>query len=76
MIMITESYIGTVCSLYRRTYTNCTQEDVAEQLGVDRSTISKFERGTRQHAKIFMWYIKNGIFDWKPVEYWNGWEDL
>jgi response regulator of citrate/malate metabolism len=70
---ITKSYIGTVCGAYRRCHTEFSQEDVAEELGIDRSTISKFERGTTQSAFVFLWYVAHGIFEWKPIETWNGW---
>lgn len=70
---ITKQYIGAVCAEYRRFRTPYTQNDVAEEVGCDRSEVSKFERGIRSNAVIFLWYIKHGIFDEIPVNKWNGW---
>ena len=71
---LTPSYIGAMCSNYRRYYTGASQENVATDVGCDSSTVSKFERGVRPNAVIFMWYIKRGLFDWVPIEKWNGWD--
>lgn len=70
---LTPSYIGAMCSNYRRYYTGASQDDVAAETGYERSAVSKFERGVRPNAVIFMWYIKHGLFDWVPIEKWNGW---
>lgn len=70
---LTPSYIGAMCSNFRRYYTGASQDDVAAEMGYERSAVSKFERGVRPNAVIFMWYIKHGLFDWVPIEKWNGW---
>lgn len=70
---LTPSYIGAMCANYRRYYTEASQDNVAADVGCDRSAVSKFERGVRPNAVIFMWYIKHGLFNWVPIEKWNGW---
>lgn len=71
---ITPSYMGAMCAQFRRYHTNYSQADVAKELGIERSSVGKFERGRNNRAYIFMWYIKHGIFRWCPAERWNGWD--
>lgn len=71
--MITANYIGAMCREYRETCTPYNQSDVAEEMMISRETVSKFERGIRPNAVVFMWYIKQGIFEWVPIKRWNGW---
>lgn len=74
MNFVTNSYIGAMCHEYRRLkLKGVTQGDVARETGVSRELVSKFERGQSGHAALFLWYIKKGIFDWIPLEKWNGW---
>ena len=70
---ITPNYIGAMCANYRRYYTDFSQQEVADDVGCSREAISKFERGRVCNGVIFLWYIKQGIFNWVPVEKWNGW---
>lgn len=70
---ITPNYIGAMCANYRRYYTEFSQQEVADDVGCSREAISKFERGRVCNGVIFLWYIKQGIFNWVPVEKWNGW---
>lgn len=71
---VTNSYIGAMCHEYRRLYLKgTTQKDVAMATGVSRESVSKFERGQSGNAALFLWYIKQGIFDWMPLDKWNGW---
>lgn len=73
--MITANYIGAMCHEYRRYRLNgVTQKDIAKDCGVSREAVSRFERGSLSNAVIFMWYIKHGIFEWVPIERWNGWD--
>lgn len=72
---ISAGYIGAMCHEYRRYYLKgITQLDIAKDCNMSREAVSKFERGTSPNAIIFLWYIKHGIFDWVPVEKWQGWE--
>lgn len=70
---ITNEYIGSMCSVYRRYELCMTQEQVASDIGVSRESISKFERGVRPSGLIFFWYIQKGIFTWKEIDTWQGW---
>lgn len=70
---ITPNYIGAMCANYRRYYTDFSQQEVADDIGCSREAVSKFERGRVCNGVIFLWYIKQGIFNWVPVEKWNGW---
>lgn len=47
---------------------------VAQSCGVSRELVSKFERGVLPNSLVFLWYIKNGIFDWVPYNKWCGWQ--
>ena len=71
---VTPSYMGAMCSNYRRYFTQFSQQDVADDVGCSRETVSKFERGRNCNGIIFLWYIKQGIFNWVPMERWNGWD--
>lgn len=70
---ITPNYIGAMCANYRRYYTEFSQQEVADDIGCSREAVSKFERGRVCNGVIFLWYIKQGVFNWVPVEKWNGW---
>lgn len=71
--LVDASYIGAMCSNFRRYFTSKSQEDVAYEIGCSRESVSKFERGKVCNAIVFMWYIRKGIFNWLPVEKWDGW---
>lgn len=71
---ISGNYIGAMCHEYRKYHLKgVTQKKIADDCGMSREIVSKFERGTSPNAIIFMWYIKHGIFDWLPIDRWNGW---
>lgn len=70
---ITPNYIGAMCANYRRYYTEFSQQEVADDIGCSREAVSKFERGRVCNGVIFLWYIKQGVFNWVPVDKWNGW---
>ena len=70
---ITPNYIGAMCANYRRYYTDFSQQEVADDIGCSREAVSKFERGRVCNGVIFLWYIKQGVFNWVPVDKWNGW---
>jgi len=74
-INLSNDYIGAMCSYYRKKK-QVTQQQVANDCGVSRELVSKFERGALPNSLVFFWYIKNGIFNWLPVEKWNGWEGM
>lgn len=61
--------IGRKCAAFRRML-GITQEQVARDVGCSRSNISAFERGRTDSATIFLWYIKAGLFHWKPADRW------
>lgn len=71
---ITASYIGAMCGEFRRMILDVPQQRVANDTDTSREAVSMFERGRRPNAVIFMWYIKNGLFTWIPLERWNGWD--
>ena len=70
---VNASYIGAMCSNFRRYFTTKSQDDVANEIGCSREAVSKFERGRVCNGVVFMWYIKNGVFTWLPVDKWDGW---
>lgn len=53
-------HIGFRCSIWRRMH-NITQDDIAHDLGVSRSVISKFENGKIDSATILMEYVRRGF---------------
>ena len=71
---ISSSYIGAMCSSFRRFHTDYSQQDAADEIGCSREAVSKFERGRYNNSVIFLWYIKKGVFEYVPVEKWNGWD--
>ena len=73
MLQVDNSYIGAMCAEFRRYQTDCTQADVANDVGVRREQVTRFERGIRGDSRIFLWYIHQGIFEYKPIEKWQGW---
>jgi hypothetical protein len=70
---ISNEYIGAMCANYRKYELDVPQRVVAEDCRVSRELVSKFERGSIPNSLVFMWYIKNGLFDWVPVDHWCGW---
>lgn len=70
---ISSDYIGAICAEFRRYYTDASQEDVAESVGCSREAVSRFERGLNTNSIIFLWYIKQGVFDYKEPSLWSGW---
>ena len=71
---LTKEYIGAMCHEFRRIKCKgITQQDVADAVGYSRESVNKFESGGNGNCAIFMWYIKNGLFDWVPIQNWNGW---
>lgn len=69
-----QTYISAMCREYRRLYLKGqTQQTVADECNVSRETVNRFENGYISSAVIFMWYIKHGIFEWVPIDHWNGW---
>ena len=73
MVNISNDYIGAMCSNYRKYVVKVSQSVVADDCGVSRELVSKFERGHLPNSRVFMWYIKSGIFKWCNEDKWNGW---
>lgn len=73
MFGITANYIGAMCRDYRKYILHKTQDEIAKEIGFSRAAVSRFEGGTMPNAIIFMWYIKHDIFDWLPIDAWQGW---
>ena len=71
---VTNDYIGAMCAQFRKTNIKATQQDVANDCGVSRELVSRFERGSLPNSLVFLWYIKKGIFDWIPYDRWCGWQ--
>ena len=74
--MITAQYIGAMCSEYRRYFLKVSQQQIADEVGVSRELVSKFERGSNTNSLVLFWFIKHGIFDWVPIEDWKGWSGV
>lgn len=72
---ISYEYIGAMCADYRRYELHYSQNQVAKICNVSRELVSKFERGNTTNAKIFLFYIKMGIFEWLPIDKWIGWNN-
>ena len=73
MAGISNVYIGAMCSNFRKYQLYQSQQNVADECGVSRELVSKFERGALPNSLVFLYYIKMGIFDWLPIEHWTGW---
>lgn len=52
--------IGGECKAYRERL-NLLQSDVAADIGCSKENISAFENGRNNSARIFAWYIENGL---------------
>ena len=70
---ISLEFIGAMCSNFRKYKLAITQQKVADNCSVSRELVSKFEGGKLSNSVIFLYYIKCGLFDWMPIENWNGW---
>ena len=57
--------IGFACMLLRMKL-NMTQREVAENLDLSPSSISRFENGENDSATILLWYIRHGL-DWRVL---------
>ena len=65
-------YIGAMCHEFRRYRLHVNQQEIADDCAVSRETVSKFEQGKVQNTVVFMWYIKNGLFEWMAIDRWVG----
>lgn len=70
---VTTEYIGAMCAEYRTRHLKMTQMEVAQKCHVSRELVSKFERGSISNSLVFLFFIKNGIFNWVPYDRWCGW---
>ena len=54
-----------LCKRFRQEQLKVTQQDVAEEYSQENS--SAFENGRNGNVVIFMWYVKNGLFDYYSI---------
>ena len=52
--------IGQECQNHRRRI-NIRQEQVGDEIGYSKQTISQFENGHNNNLYIFAWYLMNGL---------------
>lgn len=71
---INNEYIGAMCHEFRKYILKQSQSSLAKEFGLARETISRFESGNAVTVRIFIGYVKKGLFDWVSPEKWNGWE--
>lgn len=57
-----------LCKKFRQEQLKVTQEDVAKELGYSQENISAFENGRNGNVIIFMWYVKEGLFDYYSID--------
>lgn len=57
-----------LCKKFRQEQLKVTQKDVAEELNFSQENISAFENGRNGNVVIFMWYVKNGLFDYYSID--------
>ena len=56
-----------ICSEFRKDVLKITQEDLAKELDYSQENISAFENGRNANSIIFIWYIKNGLFNYYSI---------
>ena len=56
-----------ICSEFRKDVLKITQEDLARELDYSQENISAFENGRNANSIIFIWYIKNGLFNYYSI---------
>lgn len=71
---ISNEYIGAMCANFRKYELKQSQQQVADICNLSRELVSKFETGKIPNSKVFFYYIKMGIFEWIPIEKWEGWQ--
>lgn len=52
--------LGAMCAAHRRKLP-CKQSDVAREMGVSQTTVSKFERGQNDSVRLLSWYVVRGL---------------
>lgn len=62
------NYIGEICKLYRTKILKKSQFDVGKEVGMDSSSVARFERnihnGKRMlNYRIFIYYVMQGLDD-------------
>ena len=62
MVLNTKS-IGAKCAYFRKKILGVPQQQVANDIFIDRSIISNFEKGTNTSYIILSWYITHGLLD-------------
>lgn len=53
-------FIGAKCRDLRKAK-RINQSTIAEELKMNRTNISKFERGDNDNLNIFLWYVAHGL---------------
>lgn len=62
MVLNTKS-IGAKCAYFRKKILGKSQQQVANEIFLDRSIVSNFEKGTNTSYIILSWYITHGLLD-------------
>lgn len=57
---MTNKEMGTKCAEFRKTI-DVKQSEIASDLNVSVETISAFENGRTNNARVLMWYIEHGM---------------
>lgn len=57
---MTNKEIGAMCADFRKTI-DVKQSKIASDLNVSVETISAFENGRTNNARVLMWYIEHGM---------------
>lgn len=57
---MTNKEIGAMCAEFRKTI-DVKQGEIASELNVSVETISAFENGRTNNARVLMWYIEHGM---------------
>lgn len=60
--------IGRLCKYFREDVMEISQREVAEELKVNQSIISHFERGNNDSASILIYYISKGLFKYLDIK--------
>ena len=57
---MTNKEIGIMCAEFRKAI-DVKQSEIASDLNVSVETISAFENGRTNNARVLMWYIEHGM---------------
>lgn len=59
---------GELCAIFRKEELKMTQQQVADALNYSQENISSFENGRNSNNRIFLWYIKQGLFEFWTID--------